>query len=194
MTAVVILAGGEGRRIGGGKPHRLLAGKSLLDRAIGQARGWSNLIAISSRPQTPAYSYKDIPLLDDKSDRGPISGIGSALTFAREHGVDRVLTIPCDTPFLPAELCDRLNEALTPRTGVALAASGGRTHPTCGLWRVTNLKDLSTYLASGRASLRGFAEVICAIEVEWSNEPADPFFNINTANDLAAAEVMLKIR
>ena len=137
--------------------------------------------------------YKGIPLvLDDNADRGPIAGIASALTFAREHGVDRVLTISCDTPFLPADLCDRLDDALTEPAGAALAASGGRLHSTCGMWRTTCLDELSAYTASGRASLHGFAEAIGAVEVQWSNEPIDPFFNINSANDLAEAEVMLK--
>ncbi|MEO5641615.1 MAG: molybdenum cofactor guanylyltransferase [Sphingomicrobium sp.] len=194
MTAVVILAGGEGRRIGGDKPQRLLGGRSLLDRAMDQARAWSTLIAISSTQEVSAISYDGIPLLHDSSDWGPIAGIASALTFARQHAADRVLTIPCDTPFLPSDLRDRLEDGLTRSAGAALATSGERLHPTCGLWRAALLDDLSNYVASGRASLHGFAEAIGAVAVEWSIEPFDPFFNINAASDLAEAEVLLKVR
>ncbi len=192
--AVVILAGGEGRRIGGGKPQRMLGGKSLLERALAQAQGWSSLIAISSRHGLELIPDSDIPQLIDGSDRGPIAGIAAALGFARQQGVDHVLTIPCDTPFLPTDLPDRLEAALTGAAGAALAMSKGRLHPTCGLWRVTCLDEIPLYLATGRASLHGFAEAVGAISVEWPVEPIDPFFNINTAPDLAQAEAWLRNR
>ena len=196
MTAVVILAGGKGRRIGGDKPHRLLDGTSLLDRAIVQAREWSDVIAIaiSIRDGEDAVAPLGIPLLADGSDQGPIAGIASALAFAREQGADRVMTISCDTPFLPPDLHDRLAGALVVSTGAAVAASGGRLHPTCGLWSVANSDDLAAYLAAGRASLHGFAEAIAATAVEWPTDPVDPFFNINSASDLAVAEALIKSR
>ena len=194
MTAVVILAGGEGRRIGGDKPGRLLGGERLLDRALAQARGWSSLVAISSSNAQPFADEPGIASLADASDRGPIAGIAAALKFARTSGVGHVMTISCDTPFLPPDLPDRLHRALTASTAAAMASSGGRLHPTCALWRVTTIDDLAAYLATGRASLHGFAESIGAVAVEWPIDPVDPFFNINAASDLAAAEALLKSR
>lgn len=192
MIAVVILAGGEGRRIGGGKPLRMLAGKSLLDHALALARQWSTLIGISVRDATSAVHSTGAPFLPDTVGSGPIAGIASALAFGRAQGVGLVLTIPCDTPFLPPDMFDRLAAALVPSAGSAIAASGGRLHPSCGLWRVEADAALPAFLASGRGSLNGFAETLGAVTVEWPVAPFDPFFNINSETDLAMAETLFK--
>jgi molybdopterin-guanine dinucleotide biosynthesis protein A len=192
MITVVILAGGEGRRIGGNKPLRMLAGKSLLDHALALARQWSTLIGISVREAALAVHSTGAPFLPDTVGSGPIAGIASALAFGRAKGVGLVLTIPCDTPFLPPDMFDRLASALLPSAGSAIAASGGRLHPSCGLWRVEADAALPAYLASGRGSLNGFAEAIGAAAVAWPVAPFDPFFNINSETDLAMAETLFK--
>ena len=194
MIAVVILAGGEGRRIGGGKPLRTLAGKTLLDHALALARQWSPLIAISVRDATSGFHSAGASFLPDTAGSGPIAGIASALSFGRSSGVGLVLTIPCDTPFLPPDMVDRLADALVPPATTAIAASGGRLHPACALWRVEADAALPAYLASGRASLIGFAEALGAVEVEWPVAPVDPFFNINSATELTEAEALIKTR
>lgn len=194
MIAVVILAGGEGRRIGGGKPLRTLAGKTLLDHALALARHWSPLIGISVRDATSAFHSSGAALLPDTAGSGPIAGIASALSFGRSSGAGLVLTIPCDTPFLPPDIVDRLAKALLPSAAAAIAASGGRLHPSCGLWRVEADAALPAYLASGRASLNGFAEALGAVEVEWPIAPIDPFFNINNETELAEAEALIEYR
>lgn len=191
MIAVVILAGGEGSRIGGDKPERLLRGMRLLDHALGLARQWSPLIAIAVS-NTPPARLGGVPVLHDREGSGPIAGIAAALAFARAEDVDRVLTIPCDTPFLPLDLPDRLEGALTVSAGAAIAASSGRTHPSCSLWRASAAAAaLSDYLKSGRGSLHGFAEAVGGVAVEWASEPLDPFFNINSMADLAEAEALI---
>ena len=192
MIAVVILAGGEGRRIGGSKPLRTLAGKTLLDHALALAQHWSPLIRISVRDAASAFHSTGASFLPDTAGCGPIAGIASALSFGRSSGVGLVLTIPCDTPFLPLDMVDRLSDALVPSATTAIAASGGRLHPACALWRVDADAALPPYLASGRASLNGFAEALGAVEVEWPVAPVDPFFNINSATELAEAEALIK--
>jgi len=178
--AVVILAGGEGRRIGGGKAVRRLAGRSLLERAVESARGWSDEVAVAVR-DPDQVGPQDIPvLIDPPGLGGPLGGLASALRLGREQ----VLTIPCDMPFLPDDLPDRLAMAAGSH-GAALAMSGGHVHPVCGLWRAEALAEVRRYAGSGRSSLIGFAETIGYAAVEW---PGDPFFNVNTPEDLAEAE------
>ena len=87
----------------------------------------------------------------------------------------------------PDDLPRRLSAAL-PGHSAALAASGGRVHPVCGLWRTNALAPLRDYAASGRRSLIGFAETIGYVAVEW---PAAAFFNVNRPEDLAEAEARL---
>lgn len=183
MVAVLILAGGEGSRIGGGKPQRLLGGRTMLDRAIEQARRWSDHVTVAAR-EAAQLGAANVPLLlDPPGLEGPLGGLASAARL----DAPAVLTIPCDMPFLPDDLADRLDTAL-PGHGAALAASGGHVHPVCGLWRTEALAGLDDYAASGRRSLIGFAEAIGYVAVEW---PGDPFFNINNPEDLTEAEARL---
>jgi molybdopterin-guanine dinucleotide biosynthesis protein A len=186
-VAVVILAGGEGQRIGGAKPQRLLAGRRLIDRALEQARRWSETIAIAVREESQVQPVNAILIRDEVDVEGPLGGLIAGLRLALDAGCEFLLTIPADMPFLPADLLDRLREAIDER-GSALAKSGGHVHPVCGLWRSSSLGRIADYAARGRRSLKGFAERIGCAEVEWSAVPHDPFFNINSAEDLAEAD------
>jgi molybdopterin-guanine dinucleotide biosynthesis protein A len=186
-VAVVILAGGEGTRIGGGKPLRFLGGQRLIDRALQQAKRWSSTLVIAIRADSQVEPIDAVLIDDDPDVEGPLGGLIAGLRFARDAGCELLLTIPSDMPFLPTELLDKLRDALADH-GSALASSGGHMHPVCGLWRTASLDRIPDYVASGRRSLRGFANAIGCVEVEWSAAPADPFFNINSAQDLAEAE------
>jgi len=169
---VVILAGGEGRRIGGGKPLRMLGGETLLGRALRIARGWSDDVLV-------ADGTTDVPGIE-----GPLGGLAGALGLGGD-----VLTIPCDMPFLPADLPERLDRQ---GEAAALAESGGRLHPVCALWRARAADGLAAYAESGRRSLHGFAEAVGYEAVVWPTDPIDPFFNINDPDDLARAGEMLR--
>jgi molybdopterin-guanine dinucleotide biosynthesis protein A len=189
--AVVILAGGEGRRIGGAKPLRRLGNQRLIDRAVALAKIWSDVVAVSVREEEQA-EHCGLPLLfDAEAVEGPLAGLVAGLRFADEAGYDGLLTIPADMPFLPNDLADRLSSAMTDRQA-AIAASGGHLHPVCGLWPTSALEKVPAYLRTGSRSLRGFAAVVGYVAVEWLADPADPFFNINAVEDLAAAERQLR--
>lgn len=186
--AVVVLAGGEGLRIGGAKPLRRLRGERLIDRAARQARGWSDAVAVALRRPGQLGEIEVETVIDETNVAGPLAGLIAALKYARERGRTSVLTIPADTPFLPPDLPMRLDGAIGGQA-CALASSGGRLHPACGLWRASAFEQVEAYLATGRRSLNAFAELIGYVAVEWPGGPADPFFNINTADELAQAEL-----
>ncbi len=122
---------------------------------------------------------------------GPIAGLAAALRHAREVGHELLLTIPCDSPFLPVDLAERLRNAIVPEAGAALAESGGVLHPACALWRNQTFDALAPYLAGSRLSLRGFAEDVGFATATWPVQPIDPFFNVNSREDLAAAERLI---
>lgn len=183
-VAVVVLAGGEGRRIGGAKPLRTLAGERLIDRALRQAREWSDVVAIAVRDAAQVAPIDALLIDDDPAVPGPLGGLIAGLRFAEAARQPLLLTVPADMPFLPADLLDRLGAALGEQ-GCALAASGGHLHPVCGLWRPQVIGHLPAYLATGRRSLKGLAELVGLVAVEW---PEDAFLNVNTAADLTAAE------
>lgn len=189
---IALLAGGAGRRIGGGKPHRLLGGTRLLDRALTTARSIAAPTILVVREPGQVDGFAGTVVLDTPGIAGPLAGLFSALAWAADAGADRVLTLPCDMPFLPADLYPRLESALTKEVGAAVAASGGRLHPVCALWRTTATPTLARRASEGRLSLRGLGEAVGCAVVDWSIDQGDPFININTAEDMAAAETTLR--
>ena len=184
-VAVVILAGGEGKRIGGGKPLKIYRGQRLIDRAINRARSWSDTIAVAvrDRSQLAAVAAELIP---DADVAGPLGGLISGMNFALAQEREFLLAIPADMPFLPDDLLDGLRLAIGHKD-CALAESGGQLHPVCGLWRSNALGATLSYAASGRRSLKGLAACVSFATVDWPTEPLDPYFNINTSEDLAEA-------
>ena len=189
--AVVILAGGEGRRIGGGKPMRLLGGRLLLDHAIARASSWSDAICVAVREPGQVDHPAISAVADEPGLEGPLGGLAAGLRFAAQCEREKLLAIPADSPFLPPDLVPRLERSLV-GVAVAVARSGGRLHPACALWRSEVLGLLESYAATGRRSLKGFAEYAGFTAVDWRDEPYDPFFNINTPDDLEAADNMFQ--
>ena len=192
--AVVILAGGAGRRIGGDKPFRLLGGARLVDRAIAFAGSLSRDLALSV---SDADQLSDCPverIVDNRPGWGPLAGLAAGFDYARRRQADLLLTVPCDTPFLPGDLVSRLTEALTPDIAAAIPASCGRLHVACTLWRASVAAELAPYAATGGRSLHGLAERVGFVAVNWPAESLDPFFNINSGEDLARAETFLLTR
>lgn len=183
-TAIVIAAGGDARRMGGDKPLRLLAGRRLIDHALDFAQRQSGPVAVAASRTIPAVS---VPILPDlQPGIGPIGALASAMDFAAAHGCDAVLLIGCDMPFLPADLLPRLHGALHGR-GAVLPERGGRVQPMAGLWRAEPAA-LAAHIASGGRSLWGFAERQGMALVAWDTAGDDPFANLNSPDDLAAAE------
>ena len=188
--AVAVLAGGDGIRIGGAKPLIRLGGKTLIMRALDHARRWSNLVVVVIRSSDQLGEH-DWPWIADAAGiEGPLAGLAAALEWACRMGADALVTIPCDMPFLPDDLATRLQDEAGEHDA-AVASSGGELHPVCSLWRNAAIYEFPRYCASGRRSLRGFAEQLGFAEVVWPAEPSDPFFNVNSPDDLAAAEALL---
>lgn len=179
--------------MGGGKPARLLGGVRLIDRAVALARQWtaSPVVALRSCRDN---GVPDTRVVQDRLDLdGPLAGLAAGVEIAVTEGADRLLLVPADMPFLPANLAERLSEGLeASEAGCAVASSASYRHPVCSLWQLDRLAaELPHYCASARLSLIGLAEAVSAVDVEWSTEGRDPFFNINNERDLAAAEAML---
>jgi molybdopterin-guanine dinucleotide biosynthesis protein A len=189
--AAVILAGGEGARIGGGKPLLQFGGTTLLDRAIQFALTQSELVAVAVRDVQQIGEIGVAIIRDDPRIEGPLAGLVGALRFAVDEGADAVLTLPTDMPFLPSDFAGRLGGELASNCA-AIARSGGHLHPVCGLWLAGALDSVPAYVASGKRSLRGLAEAVGYSAVDWPATPVGPFFNINTPADFTAAEQRLQ--
>lgn len=186
--ALVILAGGRASRLGGGdKGLLMVGGRTILDRILDRLGPSVSRCAINANGDPARFERFGVPVLPDPiADRpGPLAGILAAMGWA---GAGDVVTVPGDTPFLPADLVPRL---LAGRgdAGVALAASGGRVHPVVGLWPARLQAALRKAIVEGGVrKVEAFAAQCGAVSVEFSTVPADPFFNVNRPEDLAEAE------
>lgn len=182
----VILAGGDGRRIGGDKPNIMLDGRSLIDRAIDHVAQWCIPARLSVREPGQVGATRLAEVHDDLRFEGPIGGLLGALAWAEDFGARRVITIACDMPYLPCDLRRRLDAAAVQSGVPAVATSLQRRHPVCSVWPVGCLGPLQAYAHSGRRSLNGALETCAAVSVDWPvRDGHDPFHNINTLDDLA---------
>ena len=182
---VAVLAGGEGRRMGGIKALRPFHGRPLVAHAVELARRWADHVVVAVRDPAQAAGAADAPLILDRADiPGPLAGLAGALDYARSLGASLLLTLPCDMPRLPPDLADRLAAAMEAGHGVALPAIDGQLQPVCGLWRVTALERLPAYVASGQSSLRGFAAASGLVAVEFGADAGPAFTGANTPEEL----------
>lgn len=194
----IVLAGGRATRLGGGdKPLRLLGGRPMLARILERLEPQVGAIAISANGDPARFAEYGLPVLADEGRQaGPLAGILSGLAWAKKAGGNKVLTVAGDTPFFPTDLAARLADAVA-GGHVAVAASAGRRHPVFALWPVSLQSDLSDFLAeSASFSVTAFLDRCATVSVDFPTERVgsrtiDPFFNINTPEDLAEAEAAL---
>jgi molybdopterin-guanine dinucleotide biosynthesis protein A len=194
-TAVpaMILAGGLSRRMGGGDKCLLpLGDRPLLAHVIERLRPQAGALALNANGDATRFAQFGLSVVaDDAADfAGPLAGILAAMDWA--HGThssaSAVMTVPADTPFLPRDLAARLKAAGAP----ALARSGGRIHPVVGLWPLALRDGLRRTLRAERVHKVGdWTGRLGPAIVDFPIETVDPFFNINTPDDLIRAAALL---
>lgn len=188
----VILAGGRGRRMGGADKAMVpLAGQPLLAHVQSRLEPQVAALVVNANGPSERFAAFGLPVVADAppGDCGPLAGILAGLDAAIARGHDAIVTAAVDTPFLPADLVTRLSSAA--RSGVAVAASGGRMHYAFGLWPVHLATDLRTALAAGERRLGAWVMRHDPGVALFGDTPEDPFLNLNTSADLAAAEARL---
>jgi len=195
LIPAVVLAGGLGRRMGGAdKPLRSLAGQPLLARVIARLQPQCGALVLNANGDPARYAAFGLPVIADSVGGfpGPLAGVLAGLDWAAAHRPDDalMLSVPADCPFLPRDLVARLQQGrIDGRAEIAVAASGGRSHPVIALWPVALREALRHALVADdvRKVERFAARYGCAM-VEWPTTPVDPFFNANTPEDVAEAE------
>ena len=200
-VAGVILAGGLARRMGGGdKALSEVAGRPLLARVIERLAPQVEGAALNANGDPARFAAFSLPVVADESDDrpGPLAGVLAGMDWAAGTGASHVLTVAADTPFFPRDLGARLAAAVGEATPIALAATPdaerGRParHPTFGLWPVALRGDLRAALADGVRKVVLWTDRHGAATVVFDAAPFDPFFNVNTPDDLARAEALAK--
>jgi molybdopterin-guanine dinucleotide biosynthesis protein A len=197
----VVLAGGRSRRFGGGdKGLAEFGGGSMLARVIDRFRPQVGRVLLNVNGDAERFADLGVETLPDgeNPELGPLSGLLAAMDWAIAQGSGATLlaSVSSDVPFLPADLVQRLQAARN--DGVAIAMSSDRRHPTIGLWPLSARPRVADALARRALSVNQLAFDLDAVAVAFpmrkiGGREIDPFFNINTPEDLATARILAQM-
>jgi molybdopterin-guanine dinucleotide biosynthesis protein A len=188
----VILAGGQSRRMGGvDKALVPLCGRPLIAHVLDRLEPQVDRVLISANGDAGRFADFGCKVVPDSSPQGPLSGVLAALTVAASMGATHVVSTPVDTPFLPGDLVPQLLLAAEGSAeGLALASDATGHHPATAVWPVGLAPALAIFLATGEAKVTRFTAAHHAAIAIFPDPRA--FLNLNTPEDLAAAEALLR--
>jgi molybdopterin-guanine dinucleotide biosynthesis protein A len=180
---------------GGDKSLRLLAGQPILAHVIARVGPQVAALALNANGDPSRLAAWGLPVIADAIPDypGPLAGIHAGMAWARDRYPDikDIVSIPTDTPFLPADLVERLRAA---RQGadIAVASSNGQPHPTAALWPVRLAAELHRLVTEeGMRKVTDFARRYSVAYADFPVGEIDPFLNINRPEDLARAELLI---
>lgn len=180
----VILAGGQGRRMGGiDKGLQELQGRPMVQWVLARLAPQVGSVLINANQNLERYAEFGCAVLPDRIPdfAGPLAGLHAALGQA---ATPLLVTVPCDSPFLPADLVARLHAALVAEHAeIAVARSGDRVHRAFCLVRRELLPQLEAFLAAGERKIGLWHAALKVVEVGFDDVPA-AFSNINTLEEL----------
>jgi molybdopterin-guanine dinucleotide biosynthesis protein A len=193
----LVLAGGLARRMGGGDKARIrIGGKTILERVLARLSAQCEAVILNANGDPARFADTGLPVVPDSVPdfAGPLAGILAGLDWAAVHAPDiaDVVSVPGDCPFLPPDLVARLAAARqTAGLPLACARSGDWRHPVLGLWPVAMREDLRHALVEEQLrKIETWTARHGVAIADWPATPVDPFFNVNTPEDAAAAERM----
>jgi molybdenum cofactor guanylyltransferase len=182
----LVLAGGLGRRMGGvDKGLQAFRGEPMVAHVIRRLAPQVESLLINANQNIERYAAFGHPVVVDAIGgyAGPLAGLHAGLTACR---TPLLVSSPCDSPFLPADLVARLHDALV-RDGaeLAVARTGAQVHPVFSLVHRHVLPGLTEFLDGGGRKIDYWYSALKVVEVAFDDQP-DAFANINTLNELAA--------
>jgi molybdopterin-guanine dinucleotide biosynthesis protein A len=187
-VAGIVLAGGQGRRMGGvDKGLVELAGRPMIAYVLERLRPQVGEIVINANQNLDRYAAFGVPVVADSVGgfAGPLAGLHAGLARTSKP---LVCTVPCDSPFLPDDLVMRLAGALErERCDLAVARTFEQPHPVFALMRRDVMPGLASFLDAGGRKIDAWYAALAVAEVAFDDE-ADAFRNINTRDELAGIE------
>ena len=191
----VVLAGGKSERFGEDKSQAKLRGKILIDYILRETtNNFNEVLIVANTSINHLNSEKIIMIEDYKKNLGPLGGILSAMKWVKENNkkYQWIASFPSDTPFFKMdnfnEFLKRVNEK---ESELFFMKSGEKRHNIFGLWSVHLVDQLEKDLEIGTRKVERWANDIGVNIINMSFEKRDPFFNINTKEDLKIAEKIL---
>ncbi len=184
----LILAGGQGRRMGGvDKGLQIFRGKRLVDHVYERLAPQVGGIIINANQNHDAYKSFGVRVISDAIGNfaGPLAGLHAGLSVSRRP---YLASVPCDSPFLPEDLVERLMARLNESGAeLAVAKTGDQPHPVFCLARRSVLDHLTNFLKGGGRKIDAWYASLDVVEVDFDDE-AGAFSNINTREELANLE------
>ena len=195
----VILAGGKGRRMGGKEKGLInLLDRPLISYVLEKVSGKAAPIALNINTNFEKFKNFGYEILEDplKGHLGPLVGILASLNWAKNIKQKWVLTLPCDTPFLPQNLIESLLKVKNenPDVDLVVAKSRGFNHPVIALWKTDNNLILKKAIEEGIRKIDIFTSQLKTAHVnfdEIDESKSDPFTNLNSPKDLIIAMQIL---
>jgi len=185
----LVLAGGQGRRMGMVDKGLVdLDGKPLVAHVLARLAPQVGALIVNANRNAERYAALGHPVVGDAIGgfAGPLAGLHAGLSAAT---TPFVATVPCDSPFLPADLVARLAGAFEAKAlDIAVARTFDQPHPVFALVRRDVLPHLARFLEQGRRKIDAWYASLRLAEVAFDDE-ADAFRNINTPQELAASAV-----
>jgi molybdopterin-guanine dinucleotide biosynthesis protein A len=188
----IILAGGQGRRMGTlDKGLQLLHGKPMVEHVIERLHPQVDALIINANQNADAYGelaeHHGARVVPDRLGgfAGPLAGLQAGLFAAT---TPLVVTVPCDSPFLPRDLVARLRDALQAHGAeLAVAKTFDQPHPVFALVRIGMRENLNAFLTDGGRKIDAWYAALPVVEVQFDDE-AEAFENINTQDELSQFE------
>ena len=177
----IVLAGGQGRRMGGvDKGLQPLRGRPMIEWVLERLKPQVSEVIVNANQNVDKYEAYGHHVVRDEIGgfAGPLAGLHAGLKSAK-HPL--VVTVPCDSPFLPADLVSRLQKNL--QGDLAVAKTGDQPHPVFSLMKRDVRESLEAFLAQGGRKIDAWYAALEVVEVNFDDE-ADAFRNINTLDEL----------
>ncbi|MBI1202416.1 MAG: molybdenum cofactor guanylyltransferase MobA [Rhodopseudomonas sp.] len=195
-TFGLVLAGGLARRMGGGDKARIkIAGITILDRVLATLSGQCVGMVINANGDVSRFADTGLEVVSDSVPdfAGPLAGILAGLDWLakQDNGIEWMVSVPGDCPFLPDDLVERLHQArreMGAGVPLACARSGEWRHPVVGLWPLALRENLRQALeVEGLHKIEVWTARHGVAIADWPDQPVDPFFNVNTPDDAERA-------
>lgn len=192
IFTAVILAGGQARRMGGQDKGLIeLAGSPMIQHILEAIAPQVGKVIINANRNQEIYAHYGYPVIADELDGycGPLAGMASSM---RAVDTPFMVTVPCDSPFVPIDLVERLYlRMIHEDADISVAHNGERIQPVFTLLKTTLLDSLLDFLGKGERKIDKWFENHKLAITDFSDKP-DTFININTRNELVLIESRLK--
>ena len=193
-----ILAGGQSKRMGKDKLFLEFNNKKLIEHTIDKVKKYLQRVIIITNQDNEFFSKNNLTTVQDciEGQLGPLVGILTAMKWAKENlnKCSWIATFPCDTPFFPESIIKSFIEESEKKESLILCASShGRKHNIFGLWSIDLYDKLKDDLINKKVrKVQDWTEKNKIKNLEFEFKDYDPFFNINTKEDLEFAKKLSK--